>query len=63
MAIMVLLPFMVLLLLWIYNLLLLQLHFWVFKTSMPFIAFVGVLLHLIGLIYLPYKKFFNNETF
>ena len=43
----------------IFNFLIALLHLWLFKTSVPFIAWITVSLHVVLLIIFPYKKFFR----
>ena len=39
------------------NLLLLWFHIWIFKCPFPHIVWLTIIIHIIGLIYFPYKKF------
>jgi ABC-type branched-subunit amino acid transport system permease subunit len=43
------------------NILLIVLHFWVFRSSMPMLAWATALLHCVLLIIFPYTKIFTNE--
>jgi hypothetical protein len=43
------------------NILFFFFHFWVFKTSLPYLAWVSGLTHIVLLIIFPYTKIFTNE--
>lgn len=45
-----------------FNVFLTQVHIWVFQSRLPFSVFLSVLIHIVGLIYFPYSKFFNSKT-
>lgn len=44
------------------NFLLILIHLWIFKTPVPFAAWVTGILHIIGLIMFPYRKIINDSS-
>lgn len=42
------------------NLVVIQLHLLLFKTSTPFVGMITALIHLIGLALIPYKTIINK---
>jgi hypothetical protein len=41
------------------NILITQIHIWVFQSRIPFAVFVSIILHFVGLLYFPYSKIFK----
>jgi len=43
------------------NFLLFQIHLYIFKSSIPFLAWLSAIIHIVLLIIFPYTKIFKNE--